>query len=95
MQGTRRIEMNPGEFFAVSDRVILVAENESVLGRTGKLGAPAEEDRLTYFFTFTGKLNNRDEHDSVTVAMSPEDAFEFASQILDGIQLLLDAQKEA
>lgn len=87
----RRIEVNPGEWFAVSDRVILVHEHESILGAVSKIGT-TDNDRLAYMFTYTGKLNNQNKKDSVTVMMSPEDAFALAEQILDGIELLVDAK---
>ena len=86
----RRIEVNEGEWFAVSDRVILAHEFESVLSFVGKIGT-TDNDRLAYMFTWTGKLNNQDKKDSVTVLMPPEDAFALAEQILNGIELLIDA----
>lgn len=88
----RRVEINPGEWFAVSDRVILAKEFESVLGFVGKIGT-TENDRLAYMFTWTGKLNNQEKNDSVTVMMPPEDAFALAEQIIHGIGILVDAQE--
>lgn len=90
-QGPRRVEVNPGEWFLVAPRTILVNEYESVLGAVSKLGG--ENNRLAYFFTFSGKVNNEARMDAVTVAMSPEDAFELANMILNGIQLLVDQEK--
>lgn len=87
----RRIEVNPGEWFAVSDRVLLAHEYESVLALVSKIGT-TDNDRIAYMFTWTGKLNNQDKKDSVTVMMSPEDAFHLAEQILDGVELLIDAR---
>lgn len=85
----KRVEVNPGEWFAVSNRVILVDERESILGMLGKIGT-VENDRVGYLFTFVGRRNNTGTHDTVTVALSPEDAFELASDILDGLRLLTD-----
>jgi hypothetical protein len=90
---SKRIEINPGEWFLVADKTILVREYESVLGAVSKIGT-RDNDRIAYLFTFTGKVNNEAKINSVTVAMSPEDAFALASRILDGLQSLLDAQKE-
>lgn len=84
----RRIEVNPGEWFAVSDKVILVRETESVLANTAKLGT-SDNHQIAYMFTYSGKLNNQDAKADVTVMMSPEDAFAHASQILEGIDFLL------
>ena len=87
----RRVEVNPGEVFMIADRTILVDERESVLGDVAKIGAP--EHRLAYLFTFTGRVNNTDETDSVTVAMSPLDAHELMSDILTGLELLAEHQR--
>lgn len=87
----KRIEINPGEMFAVSDEVILVEEFESILGLIGKLGT-VDNDRIAYMFTFKGKLNNRDEQGDVTIAFNPVDAFHLADAILKGIELLQSRQ---
>lgn len=88
----KRVEVNPGEMFAVSDKVILVREYESVLGMVGKLKT-TDNDRVAYMFTFAGKLNNRNASADCTVMMSPEDAFELASDILNGLSLLTGAEQ--
>ena len=85
---TRQVEVNPGEFFAVSDRVILVKTYESVLGMMGKLGT-VENDRLGYLLTFEGKLNNKPRTSSVTVALSIEGASQLLSDLLNGLELLV------
>lgn len=81
-----RIEMNPGEWFMVAEPTILVREYETVLGDAYKIGA--QTHHLACLMTFTGKVNNKDEEATTTVAMSPEDAFMFVGQILDGLELL-------
>lgn len=81
-----RIEINPGEFFMVADGMVLVDEYESVLGDVSKLGSA--DGRIAYLFTFSGKVNNRDERTTVTLAMPVQDAFKLAGQILDGLELL-------
>ena len=90
---TRRVEVNPGELFAVSDRVILVDKYESVLGMMSKLGT-VENDRLAYLLTFEGKLNNKPRTGSVTVAMSPADVNELIGDLLNGLELLVAARDE-
>lgn len=87
----KRVEINPGEMFAVSDQVVLVEEYETIIGRTSKLGSQ-EEDQIAYMFTFKGKLNNQDAEGDFTVAMSPVDAFHLADAILKGIELLQSRQ---
>lgn len=87
----RRVEMNPGELFMVADRTILVREYESVLGDVTKIGATSSD--IAYFFTFTGRVNHTDDIESVTVAMSPEDAFALTGQILAGLELLISANR--
>lgn len=89
----RRQELNPGEFFLVADRMILVHEYESILANISKIGVPG--DRLAYLLTFSGKLNNLDLEESVTVALPPEDAWELVGQILNGLELLSSAVKES
>lgn len=89
----RRVEMNPGELFMVADRTILVREYESVLGDVTKIGESTSE--VAYFFTFTGRLNHTDQVESVTVAMSPEDAFALSGNILTGLELLVEANRKA
>lgn len=88
---SRQVEMNPGEMFLVADRTILVDERESVLAAVSKIGT-TDNDRIAYFFTFTGRVNNTDETDTVTVALSPEDANELVADILHGLELLIRAQ---
>lgn len=88
-----RVEVNPGELFMVADRSILVQEYESVLGDVAKIGA--SESRVAYLLTFTGRINNSDEPASVTVILPPEDAFALAGNIIDGIGLLVEANKRA
>lgn len=83
----KKIEINGVDTFAVSDKVILVREYETVIGWVSALGDTANND-LAYMFTFQGKLNNKDRSGDVTVLMSPEDAFQFATTILDGLELL-------
>lgn len=90
---SRRVEMNPGELFMVADRSILVEEYESVLGDVAKIGG--DQSRVAYLLTFTGRINNSDEVDSVTVILPPEDAFALAGNIIDGIGLLVEANKRA
>jgi hypothetical protein len=88
---SRRIEMNPGEMFMVADPTILVAEYESVLGDVSKIGS--NDSRIAYFFTFTGKVNNKDEQATLTVAMDPMDAWRLTDDVLRGLELLAAAQK--
>lgn len=83
----KKIAINENEMFALSDKVILVREHESVIGWVSALGK-TESDDLAYMFTFTGKLNNKDRQADVTVLMSIEDAFNLATTILDGVELL-------
>lgn len=90
---TRQIEMNPGEMFMVADRTLLVDEYESVLAMVSKIGT-TDNDRVAYFFTFTGRVNNTTETEAVTVAMSPEDANDLLGDILNGLELLVAAQKD-
>ncbi len=85
----RRVELNPGEPFLVADRMILVDEWESILGDVSKIGSA--ESRVAYLFTFTGKVNNRDERDQVTVALDVESAWSLVGQILHGLELLKEA----
>lgn len=84
---SRRVEMNPGEMFLVADPTILASEYESVLGAVSKIGA-TDSDRIAYFFTFTGKVNNRDEEMTVTVALDPMDAWRLTGDVLSGLELL-------
>lgn len=91
---TRRVEVNTGEWFLVADPMILVREYESVLGFIGKIGTN-DNDRIAYMFSFTGKLNNEARTKTVTVAMSPEDAFNLCTHILNGMDMLLEAQRRA
>ena len=86
-----RYELNPGELFLVADRMILVEEWESILGDVSKIGGG--NSRAAYLFTFTGKVNNRDEQDQVTVAMDPESAWSLVGQILNGLELLKAANR--
>lgn len=88
----RRVEVNLGERFAVSDKVILVREYESILALASKLDT-TKGDQIAYMFTFTGKLNNQERYADCTVLMSPEDAFQLAGNILDGLSLLTKAQQ--
>ncbi len=81
-----RYELNPGELFLVADRMILVEEWESILADVSKIGGG--NSRPAYLLTFTGKVNNRDEQDQVTVAMDLESAWSLVGQILDGLELL-------
>lgn len=90
---TRRVEVNPGELFLVGDPTILVREWETIIGDVEKIGGPGPD--LAYLLTFTGRRNNSDEVVSFTAAISPEDAFALAGQILDGIELLLAANRDA
>jgi hypothetical protein len=90
---TRKIEMANGEFFAVSDKVILVSKYESVLGMVSKLGT-TDNDRVAYMLTFEGKLNNKDRTSSVTVALDPAAASDLVGDILNGLEMLVKIQKE-
>lgn len=87
----RRVEMNPGEWFMVAENTILADEFESVLGDVAKIGSP--ESRLEYLFTFRGKVNNKDEQGSFTVAMSPQAAWNLVGNILTGLELLKKAHE--
>jgi len=87
----RRIEINPGEYFLVADRTILVNEHESVLGDAVKIGRPESEP--TYFFTFKGRINNSTERDAVTVALPLISAWELVQNILDGLELFKEANE--
>jgi len=91
---SRKVEMNEGEYFAVSDKVILVSKYESVIGMLGKLGTD-DNDRLAYMFTFEGKLNNKNRSDSVTVAMDIESASHLLDDILNGLEMLAGLREEA
>lgn len=82
----RRIEINPGEMMLVADRTILVEEYESVLGDAFKIGSTDHE--LSYFITFSGRVNNSTESDSVTVAIPPVEAAVLVVDILHGLELL-------
>lgn len=84
-----RIELNPGELFLIADRTILVDEYESILGDVSKIGN--SDSRVAYLFTFTGKVNNRDERDQVTVAMDLKAAWELVGDLLHGFELLKEA----
>lgn len=88
----RRIEMNPGEMFLVGDNVLLVREYESVLGDVSKFDGGNR--RIAYFFSFTGKLNNKDRSATYTVAVSPEDALEFVNMVLNGLEMLTGVTRE-
>lgn len=87
----KRIEMNPGELFMVADRMILVDEYESVLGDMFKIGSP--EHQGAYIFTFSGKVNNRDDRDQVTVAMDLQSAWELVGHMLNGFELLKEVKE--
>lgn len=79
--------LDEGELFTIADPTILVSTYESVLAKVARIGDPAGA-RPAYLFTFTGKVNNRDEDMTVTVAMSPEDAFQLTTDVLNGLELL-------
>lgn len=90
----RKVEMNPGEMFMVGDNVLLVRSYESVLGAVGKIGNN-DNDRIAYFFTFTGKINNKERSGTYTVALSPVDALAFVNDVLHGLELLQQTIEEA
>lgn len=90
---SRRVELEPGQMFMVADRTILVTSRESVLAAGSKLGT-SDSDQIAYFFTFTGRVNNTDDTESVTVALSPQDANELVGDILAGLDVLLAAQRD-
>ena len=87
----RRIEVNPGEIFAVSNKVILMEEYESVFVMGGKVGSKL--DKLTYALTLTGKLNNQPKKADVTVLISPEDMINMTTTMMgqvDWLEAFLD-----
>lgn len=86
-----RVELNPGEMFFIADPTILVDEYESIIADVSKIGAPSQGP--TYLLTFAGKLNNKDKRSTVTVALPVESAFELTQAILDGLELLMKANK--
>jgi hypothetical protein len=88
----RRVEINPGEWFMVAENTILAAEYESVLDDVFKIGS--DEHRMEYLFTFRGKVNNKNEQGSFTVAMSPQAAWTLVGDILTGLELLKKANPE-
>lgn len=90
----RRIEVNPGEWFMVGNRVVLTESYESVLGMLSKIGT-IENDRLAYLITFKGRINNTDRETTVTVAMSPEDVNVMIGDLLNGLELLVSWQEGA
>jgi hypothetical protein len=85
----RRVEVNPGEWFA--DNTILADEYESVLGDVFKIGSP--EHRPEYLFTFRGKVNNKDEQGSFTVALTLEAAWRLVGDVLTGLDLFKKANE--
>lgn len=90
----RRMELNPGEMFLVADRTILIDKYESILADLFKIGAAEHE--VGYLFTFTGRINgtNGEQEDSVTVAMSPQDAWNFVGDVLNGLELLTKKRQD-
>lgn len=86
----RRVEINPGEWFMVAENTILAATYESILGDVAKIGGPS---RPAYLFTFSGKVNNKDEQGSFTVALDPRDAWTLVGDILNGLDLLKKANE--
>lgn len=91
---TRKLEINPGEHFTVSDKVIITSEYETVIGMLSNLSKDESlKGRVGYMMTFTGKLVNKPRTMSVTVAMPPEEAFEFAANILGHLEQLLSANQ--
>lgn len=85
----RLVEMNPGEYFMMADNTILVDHYESILADVCKIGSDKHE--LAYLFTFIGKINHKQEHGSVTVAIPLRDAFNLVSNVLDGLEMLKKA----
>lgn len=88
----RRIEVNPGETFAVSNKVILMREFESLFGMTGKFGS--KTNQLTYALTFRGKLNNQPKQADVTILISPEDMINMTTTMMgqvEWLEMALDA----
>lgn len=82
----RRIEVNPGEMFAVSNKVILMREFESLFGMSGKFGR--KDNKLTYALTFRGKLNNQAKQADVTVLISPEDMVNMTTTMMGQVEWL-------
>lgn len=85
----RRLEVNEGEMFGVSDKIILGKETESVIALGSKVGV--SQDQIFYMFTYSGKLVNKDRSADFTVLMSLEDAFNHANQIIEGIVAVMEA----
>lgn len=88
----KRIEINPGEWFSVANRTIIVENYESVLGDVIQLGTDYRE--AVYMFTFTGRVNHTKETDSVTVALPIKDAFNLMGDILHGLELFKKANEK-
>ena len=83
----KRIEINSGEIIGIADRTILVDEHESVLGDVFKIGSPQHD--MAYLITFSGRVNNTQERESVTVALTVPQAHELMGHILDGLEMLV------
>ena len=82
----RSIEVNPGEIFAVSDKVILMEEYEAVFRMAGMVGA--KHDRLTYALTLSGRLNKQTKKADVTVLISPEDMVNMVTMMVGQVEWL-------
>lgn len=87
-----RIELSPGDYFLVADRTILVDKYTSVLAVASKIGGSKGE--IAYLFTFEGKLNNKDERDTVTIAIPIEHILEMTDGMLCGLENLQKVVEE-
>lgn len=90
MVADRQVEINPGEWFMVADNTILAAHYESVLGNVAKIGGPSQP---AYLFTFVGKVNNKNEQESFTVALDLQAAWNLVGDILNGLELFKKANE--
>lgn len=93
MSEPRRIEVNPGEWVLINPDSLHVKEYEAVFADAMKIGH--DEHELLHIISFTGRINNTDEHTTFTVLLSPEDGWKLTEMLLDQYEWLLDAQRRS
>lgn len=76
---TSPVPMPNGHVFPMSDRIILVRSTASQLINGFILGVEGQQP--AFHLTFEGKLSNQYKNDSVTVAISPDDAMTLINTI--------------
>lgn len=86
----KRMEVNEGEHFAVSDKVIVCDEYESAISLFSKI-SKHEKHQVVFAFTFSGKLSGKERTGDATIIMPPGYAFEFAQSILEHLEKLVIA----